>query len=439
MLARMQAVTWQRALLAITVVGTAALVAAGRSIAPVFVILVTVVPFTAYAALVLSLSKARLVSTRALIIAFAALMIFAVALPPRSSRDLWAYLMYGRIVAQHHASPYTHAPAEYPHDPIYPRVYQVFKNTKSVYGPAFTAVSAAGAAVCGSSQVCGRLFFQLLEALAVLGAVLIVFRSTQSWAAAAFVGLNPMVIASIVNSAHNEGLIALLVLGAGVIARARPGAAGLLVGLAMAIKINAGIALIALCIWLLIARGWRPAVTAAATAVAVLVPTYLAAGGRRVLGPLRTASMSISHHSFWHALLQGHSRSSIAHVGIAGTIALAIVLALGRARTGGPIPVFVAAFAAYIVTTPYILPWYTATLIPLLALRLRSKTTWALFAYSALLFLVYPTHASTHPGLAGHILSTMAVDVLPIVEIIIIVALIVTAWRPRRQARAALR
>src|ERR1041384_7655942 len=83
---------------------------------------------------------------RAAVIACAALIAFAVAMPPRSSRDLWAYAMYGRIVSAHHASPYTHLPLAYPHDAYLARMHPAFRNTRSVYGPAFTAVSAARAA-----------------------------------------------------------------------------------------------------------------------------------------------------------------------------------------------------------------------------------------------------------------------------------------------------
>src|SRR5204863_4046798 len=37
---------------------------------------------------------------------------------PRATGDLWWYALYGRILAVHHASPYTHAPARFPHDPL---------------------------------------------------------------------------------------------------------------------------------------------------------------------------------------------------------------------------------------------------------------------------------------------------------------------------------
>src|SRR5512135_1544969 len=202
----------QRALLATSVVGTAAIVAGGRGLHPVLFVVLVAGTFGAYAALVAALSRAPKLGVRLLAGAALILMVFVVAMPARSSKDVWAYVMYGRIVAVHHASPYTHVPADYPSDPALQRVQVAFRDTGSVYGPAFTAVSAAGMAGCGSSPICGRVFFQTLEALAVLAAAWIVLHATGSRAAAACVAFNPVLIASVVNGAHNDGLVTLGIL-----------------------------------------------------------------------------------------------------------------------------------------------------------------------------------------------------------------------------------
>ena len=54
-----------------------------------------------------------------------------------------------------------------------------WRHTSSVYGPGFVAVSAAGTALTGSSEIATRLWFQLLEALALGGSLLIVWRRTR--------------------------------------------------------------------------------------------------------------------------------------------------------------------------------------------------------------------------------------------------------------------
>src|SRR5690349_3454663 len=112
----------QGALLGITGLGTAAIVLVGRGAPPVAFIGLVVVTFAAYAALIAALTKRPALGARALIGTCAVLMVFAVAVPARSSRDVWAYVMYGRIVAQHHSSPYTHVPSDFPSDPALQRV-----------------------------------------------------------------------------------------------------------------------------------------------------------------------------------------------------------------------------------------------------------------------------------------------------------------------------
>src|SRR5436190_22141806 len=90
----------------------------------------------------------------------------ALIAPPVGSTDVSSYAVYGRMVAVHHASPYTHVPADYPNDPWYARMATFWHHTGSVYGPLFTGVSAAAMAVAGTSFLATRLFFQLLAALA---------------------------------------------------------------------------------------------------------------------------------------------------------------------------------------------------------------------------------------------------------------------------------
>src|SRR5439155_3444405 len=103
----------------------------------------------------------------------------AVIAPPVGSTDVASYAVYGRMVAAHHASPYTRVPADFPNDPWYPRMATFWHHTGSVYGPVFVAASAAGMAWAGGSQLKGRLFFQLLAALAFLGCLLLVDRRTR--------------------------------------------------------------------------------------------------------------------------------------------------------------------------------------------------------------------------------------------------------------------
>jgi len=110
-------------------------------------------------------------------------------------------------------------------------------------------------------------------------------------------------------------------------------------------------------------------------------------------------------------------------------------VAAGRAREQGPVPVVAAALAVYVLASPYVLPWYTAPMIVLLSLRWRSRTTWVLLTYSALLFVAYPSRYPVHRTFTSLILPTTASDVLPVVEVLLLITIAITAWRPRAKTR----
>jgi hypothetical protein len=162
--------------------------------------------------------------------------------------------------------------------------------------------------------------------------------------------------------------------------------------------------------------------------------------------------MFVSRHSVWYvaerwitsALAQdGWTRARAADyaahlipvLGLIVVVMIALLVAGGRVRDHGPEPVVAAALAVYVLASPYILPWYTAPLIPLLAMRWRSRTTWLVLSYSALLFLAYPSRYPVHRTFIGLILPTTARNVLPVVEVLLLVAIAAAAWRPRRKDR----
>jgi hypothetical protein len=115
---------------------------------------------------------------------------------------------------------------------------------------------------------------------------------------------------------------------------------------------------------------------------------------------------------------------------------MALLVAGGRLRDHGPIPVVAAALTVYVLVSPYVLPWYAAPLIPLLAMRWRSRTAWLMLSYSALLFLAYPSRYPVHRTFIGLILPTTARNVLPVVEVLLLVIVAAAAWRPRPKARS---
>src|SRR5205807_1211766 len=83
-----------------------------------------VVAYAGFAVLLLA-HRARPFLTRRLVLgSVVALLVVAVIAPPRASRDVWSYAMYGRIVSVHHESPYRVAPADVAPDPMLGQVSQ---------------------------------------------------------------------------------------------------------------------------------------------------------------------------------------------------------------------------------------------------------------------------------------------------------------------------
>ena len=80
-------------------------------------------------------------------------VVLATVIIPRFTGDLWSYAMYGRMLGIHHVSPWTHGPAAFPLDPVFHLVGRSWRHTPSVYGPAFTALSAGGAQIVGSAAL----------------------------------------------------------------------------------------------------------------------------------------------------------------------------------------------------------------------------------------------------------------------------------------------
>src|SRR3954468_14569155 len=103
-------------LLAVIVVGTALVLLEGFTIASLERAAAVGAGCCALAAIVLVPAFRRALSMRMVLVASLLLMTIAVAQPPEESHDLWSYAMNGRIVEHYGASPYTHAPADFPHD-----------------------------------------------------------------------------------------------------------------------------------------------------------------------------------------------------------------------------------------------------------------------------------------------------------------------------------
>lgn len=398
-----------------------------------------VVALVAFAVLLHRQRRAPFLSRRVVIGASGALMILAVATPPTSSKDIWAHVMYGRIVAVHHTNPYLHPPDAYPSDPTLSRVAPPWRHTKSVYGPAFTAVSAVGMAAAGDSPTAQRLFLQVLSGLAVMLALLLLARRKADAGALAFIGLNPVVVA-VVAGGHNDLLVGVAILAAVLAARDRRAVlAGLLLALAVLVKMTAVLALIAVVAWIVARLGWRRGVQAAAASGGAIVVSYALAGGPAALAPLREASADRSKASLWsypltwieRHVLGVHSTNvhTVTTLAVIAVVAVAVILVISRLRDIDPAMAAGGAVLVFLLAAAYVLPWYAAWGVPVLALAWRSRLALVAQLQAAVLLVIYVDRPGVHDALFHHVVGTTATHVVPIVEAAALLAVIVVSAR----------
>jgi alpha-1,6-mannosyltransferase len=183
---------------------------AEQGAARLFLVLIAAA-FVAYLA-GLALLQRRSLALRAAILVAAAVQLVPLASPLLLSTDAWTYWGYGWIVAEGGGNPYVDSPSAFPESPAAPYLGADWRDTTSVYGPAFTLVSEPVARIAGSSADTAAWLFKGLAALAVLGATVAVSRSSRRPAlAAAFVGWNPLLAIHAGGGGHNDALVGALV------------------------------------------------------------------------------------------------------------------------------------------------------------------------------------------------------------------------------------
>jgi hypothetical protein len=285
------------------------------------------------------------------------------------STDAWAYWEYGRIAAVHDGNPYVDTPSAFPDDPAYDDAGAAWRETTSVYGPAFTLLTEVVALVSGSSSAAAAWIFKTLAALAVLACVVLAARLARDRPyAAALVGWNPLLAIHFAGGGHNDSLFVALTLGALVLAAAgRRGLTGAAWAVAVLIK---WVPLVFFALRAIEARAARRRVghaglAAAAIAVIGLATWRYGLDWLRAIGPLARNAESQTSYALPHRLEQLGLPHSVA-LGLA-VAALAAGLAWlareawrGRTRLG-------LAGCLLLATTPYLTPWYAIWALPLAA------------------------------------------------------------------------
>jgi alpha-1,6-mannosyltransferase len=330
--------------------------------------------------------RAGELSRRTVAWAVAGLHVLFLLAPPLLSQDVFSYISYARLGAEHGLGPYTHSPVDIPGDPVFG--FAGSKDAVSVYGPLFTLPSY----LLGPLGVAGAYWvLKVVAALASLGVVALVWRTAERLgrdprAPALLVGLSPLVLAHVVSAAHNEALVLLLTM-AGVYAfvAGRPAAAGAWSTAAAGIKASAALVVP----YLLLAsrpRMWR-AVAGAVGAAVGLVVLGLIGFGTDVFQSFSLLSSNQGRSSklslpFKVAELLGVDRDPVRALFAVAFLAVAAWTLWRTWRGADPIRMAGWATLAILLCSAWLVPWYLLWLLPLAALAADRRLTAATIVLS---------------------------------------------------------
>nr|WP_308250279.1 polyprenol phosphomannose-dependent alpha 1,6 mannosyltransferase MptB [Sphaerisporangium fuscum] len=362
-------------------------------------------------------------------------------LPPSGSADHLNYAAYGRMAVLGH-DPYSAGAVALPGDPIADAVEKPWREEPSVYGPVATAVQALAALVGGGSVRLTVFLLATVNAAAFVATALLLHRFAgrhqeiegqagqggrgRQVRAALLWTANPLVIYQLVAGMHVD-TVAIVFAVAALLAGAerRRWAAGVLLGLGIAVKANAGLVAIGPA-WELRRSPRRLAVVAGAATATVLVAYLLA--GPQALNPVLHATKSISWATPWHLVQKGLQAAfgpgayrvwiQIASLLVLALLATALLRALRvpygltgglrgpyddgrppRARLAEAAGVAVAVVAAWLFATPYALPWYDGLGFALLAMVPATALDGFMVARLTVLSLAYlPARQDRQPA-----------------------------------------
>lgn len=356
--------------------------------------------------------------------------------PPLLSQDVFGYLAFARMGVLHGLDPYTHVAAEAPTDAVFAFIGWPFQN--SPYGPLFTL----GTYPLAPLGLGGGLWaLKAVGVLASLGAVWLTARAASKMGgsakyAAAFVGLNPVLLELAVGGAHNDTLVLLVLAGALLLAAERAtaskhapaaqtgragshmSAAAALMIVGVGVKASAGLVLPFL---VLAPRRWseRARVLGGAFgAVVVLAIVAVVGFGAQALGfvgALNEQQQLIATHSVPAETARWLGMSATPgwwREVFVGAFAAVTALALWRTARGADWRAMAGwTTLALLLSTAWLLPWYAIWVLPLAALadsrRLRGATL-VFCAYAILIHLpladplLSPTRHVAHRKLAHH-------------------------------------
>ena len=345
-----------------------------------------------------------------------------VNITPVGSGDVASYAAYGRIAALGY-SPYAFTPNLLPggtHNPYTEIVGVKWQATPSVYGPVATWTHLLAAEIGGPRPWLTIWMLMIMMGASFLATGYVLLRTAENPVRAALLWVaNPVLIFELVIGGHLDAFLSLFAIAAIVMSRrcTRPWhdlAVGLLVGVAGGIKITAAFVALAIAIPLIHDRAWARLARTAAVAGVTTFGLYIFSYGLGALGLAFADSKLVISPTVWRlvqvTVQHYYGNSAEATVTSAfGFIWWPLMLLLAwylYNRLSPDVPTVVAATCAltfaFMVVTPWQLPWYSAVAWVTLALLPRnSLTRWLTIATGALGLMHFnggqPTNTAVGP------------------------------------------
>ena len=368
--------------------------------------------------------------------------------PPQRSRDVWAYATYGQMVLDGH-DPYVERPSEISPNAYTERMAPGWRQARAVYGPVFLGIAALGMTVAAHAPVraaerptVARLWFQSMAGLALICALVILWRTGRDPTALVALGLSPVVTIGIVHEAHNDLLVGAALLAGVVLSRRRPLLGAAVASTAVLVKVSALLPLVALLAWVLFRHGWRRAVQGGLCALFVIVAAYGAVGGQRAVRPILAADRLTSSSSIWSLELfddssdtTGRSPRSNHPAQLAVAVVAGLVIVARRRDRDGALAV-TGTGLAYLLGAAYVLPWYSGWVLPTAASTWRSWTTRLLLLFATLSLITYGTGTTFDSPVLARLHHLLIQRYLPLFEVAAVLLLVAASIRRARRPRS---
>ena len=393
-------------------------------------------------------------SVRRLFAVGAGLSLATALVPPLTSADVLMYAAYGRL-QRLGLDPYALTPADVfrqAYDPVLVWTERPWQDTPSVYGPIASA-SQLLANVLGGESMHDIVFWLQLACVVpfiVVGAVLVKLAHgdvERQARAVLFTVCNPLLIWAVVAGAHNEALTLVFAVCALAFVRRSPFATGVFIGLAGAVKVSLvfyGLAL---------AWGYRReprklvglvagAAVPLAIAYGLVAPQALFAASRN-LGYISQGSWGLPVVYVLEFALGGElARAVVTKIGWALLVVIAWMLS--RVIDWEPVPgarvparddpltiagrTALVLCAAWVITTPWSLPWYDLIAWAPLALVAPNRLSRLLMWRGASLSVAHVTARSVQFGPEMQSATWLLREVLCSVVQVGVLAAIVWWW-----------